>query len=365
MPVRRAKACLQCRKAKSRCSLSTPCSRCTTRRLDCQYVRALPHLENRSRAAFRPIRPATNSFTPNSAFTEDYLAGTLAGISPRADHDSSAAVAKEAEPDSRRYYTNIDENELFGSIQGGTEYGIPELPPYSDFTSYIFDMPESSDTPLAMTPATSHNSQMPEDTSADPSSFDMISPLLLNLEFPFDNPAFPTPHPTESTPSTKIPGPQLAQRPRSLQQGSLTARMVLSRMKEYSRMMADAKTLPPFIFPPCCLGPDDECPQNTSHRCLPEALAVCSNLTQMFYNRMPGSHNFVWKQICAHIRQMREEVRFYCSVSLCCVLFDANELASMKHAMKIRSLPPSNLLSYTGCCVPSARNQCQLKIRLG
>ncbi|KAJ5109441.1 hypothetical protein N7456_006116 [Penicillium angulare] len=314
MPVRRAKACVQCRKAKSRCSLSTPCSRCATRRLDCHYVRALPHLENRSRATFRPIRPATDFFTPNHSVSADDIPANHGGVLSSADRESSVPVGKEEEPKSKRCYANFDENELSGTIQGGTEYGNPGPPPCSDFSSHIFDIPESFDMPFAITPAASHNPhdpQVPEDTLADPPYFDMISPRLLNLDLPFDIPAFPTPHPTESTPSIKTTGPQLAQRPRSLQQGSLTAKMVFSRMKDYSRMMADAKTLPPFIFPPCCLGPDDECPPNEPHRCLPEALAVCSNLTHMFYNRMPGSHNFVWKQICAHIREMREEYEKY------------------------------------------------------
>jgi hypothetical protein len=102
-------------------------------------------------------------------------------------------------------------------------------------------------------------------------------------------------------------GPQLSQRARSLQQGSLTAKMILSRLTDYTRTMAKGRQMPPFIHPPC-FSSDDECSSRSPHQCLPEKLAVCVNLTQMFYSQLPGSHSFVWQQIRTHVQQMRAEV---------------------------------------------------------
>src|SRR5437867_1600362 len=42
MPVPRKRSCAQCRRAKTRCSLTSPiCSRCTSKRLKCDYSEAL------------------------------------------------------------------------------------------------------------------------------------------------------------------------------------------------------------------------------------------------------------------------------------------------------------------------------------
>ncbi|KAJ5134309.1 hypothetical protein N7526_005674 [Penicillium atrosanguineum] len=155
----------------------------------------------------------------------------------------------------------------------GPSTQTPDLPDYSEFMQFL----------------------------SLPDSFDMSvvneSPVELR-----------TPKSLNSMSSTQIPGPQLSQRERSLQQGSLTGKLLLGRLTVYTRMMADPKTLPPFIHPPCSLDSNDECPPDLPHQCLPEALAVCANLTKMFYSNMQGSHSFAWKQICTHLRQMSEEV---------------------------------------------------------
>lgn len=164
----------------------------------------------------------------------------------------------------------------------GTNNQMPDLPVYSDFTQF-FNLPESFDMSLA-NESSLHHSQIP-------GFRELTTPDSLNFA---------------SKP--QVLGPQLSQRARSLQQGSLTGKMLLGRLTDYTRMMADAKTLPPFIHPPCSLGHKDECPPDSPHECLPEALAVCANLTKMFYSRMSGSHSFIWQQICTHLRQLSEEV---------------------------------------------------------
>jgi hypothetical protein len=126
--------------------------------------------------------------------------------------------------------------------------------------------------------------------------------------------------------------PQFAHRTRSIQQGSLTAKIIFSRLGDYARMMGEGKTLPPFIHPPCCLGQSDLCAPDSPHQCLPEILALCANLTCMFYSHVPGSSVYVWQQICTHLRQVRADV----SPNLCslaCSYRNADAIISLRHTI--------------------------------
>lgn len=266
MPVRRAKACTNCRRAKAGCSLSSPCSRCAKRHLECHYASALPRPENHW-IGFRPIRPA-GACSVNEAHNVSEHAGSLTSAGTAAASSSFDVFSKETE--------------MTPVTAAGTDNQMPDLSVYSDFAQF-FDLPESLDMFLENEPAL-HNSQIP-------GFKELTTPDSLNFAS-----------------KTQVLRPQLSHRARSLQQGSLTGKMLLGRLTDYTRMMADAKNLPPFIHPPCSLGPNDECPPDSPHECLPETLAVCANLTKMFYSRISGSHGFIWQQICTHLRQMSEEV---------------------------------------------------------
>lgn len=276
MPVRKLKSCVHCRKAKARCSLSNPCSRCATRRLECQYATA-PLRPERRAVTFRAIRPAAGK--------------SVYGQAEQAfdrQHDAPFMAESTTSPPKRQSAEKSDSSSYAGFM--GAQQTIS-----TEAEEEIFSLPlagSTIDMSLAFTP--------------DPQT-SLISPHLLDLEFSNLFPGLATPA-SLNTPSIKSSSPQLSQRSRSLQEGSMTAKMIFSRVIDFSRQLADAKSLPPFIHPPCCLGPGDECSSQSSHQCLPESLAVCSNLCQMFYCRLPGSHDFVWKQICTHMRQMNGEV---------------------------------------------------------
>lgn len=96
----------------------------------------------------------------------------------------------------------------------------------------------------------------------------------------------------------------LSLRLRSDAQDTLTANILFSQLKVYPQMLAEGFKLPPFIFPPCCLSIEGQCPSDSTHTCLPEILAICASLTQMFVSRTPGSVDFVWKQIHAEVRRL-------------------------------------------------------------
>jgi hypothetical protein len=200
-----------------------------------------------------------------------------------------------------------------------TNTQVPDLGRWSgDSATQSFSLPSSISRALSLAPLY-HNGQNPNDASgpAYNSSVDPLSPSWFqDLDFPSD---FELPSDTGSfvanslliTPDSSCNEtlqPQFCQRTRSIQQGSLTAKMIFSKLADYTRMMGEGKTLPPFIHPPCCLGQSDGCTPDSPHRCLPEILAVCANLTQMFNARVLGSGGYVWQQICTHLRQLRAEV---------------------------------------------------------
>jgi hypothetical protein len=201
-----------------------------------------------------------------------------------------------------------------------TNAQIPRLTVCSeDYNQQVFGLPSST---LPALPLSSpyYSGQILNNGPEDSSFGDPLSPSWFrDLDFPS---AFELPcensnsdasrllvMPDQPNPSyTEKIQPQLSQRTRSVQQGSLTAKMIFSKLANYTQMMGEGKTLPPFIHPPCCVGQSDECAPESPHRCLPEILAVCANLTNMVYARVPGSHKYVWQQICTHLRKLRAEV---------------------------------------------------------
>jgi hypothetical protein len=269
MPVRRTRACEGCRVAKARCSLATPCSRCAKRGLECLYPsRCTPHRRNEG---LRSLKPAKN----HSGSTE-----AAHGIAPEAD-------AWESLPDV-----------VASSLESGLELA-QELSTTTRIQNISMDQPKNFETQELGISAYQYV-RWPDDAfRLSPSVEPFGSPL----------PSFDSPiNWLNAISSTQALGPQLSQRSRTLQQGSLTAKMVFARLTDFTRMLAEGKALPPFIYPPCSISNTGECPPGSRHRCLPGMMAVCANLTQMFYSRLPGSHSFVWQQICAHLRQIQSEV---------------------------------------------------------
>jgi hypothetical protein len=270
MPARRTKSCINCRSAKARCSQSTPCLRCSKRHLECNYTTDQSHQRDSRR--IRLIRPATRI-----------------GNNVEARAHSASAVASTC-------FSGIDENQDIEIV------------------------PATTDAPSALVTYTEASELYVFDADVDPSIFEPLSPSwFLNIDTPSDVETFftfenlsdfrliATPS-YQASPNTKACRPQLSLRTRSLQQGSLTAKMVFSKLRDYTHMLADGQNLPPFIHPPCRFGLDDQCIIGMSHQCLPEVLAVCANLTRMFHAQSSGGRGYVWQQICTHLRQLCDEV---------------------------------------------------------
>ncbi|KAJ5893107.1 pyridoxamine 5'-phosphate oxidase [Penicillium tannophilum] len=218
----------------------------------------MPPLEDRWPRGFRPIRPATDT-----TVTGTTVENAMDKASDTNLATPGAGSATIVENKTRSFSMHIHEEAEIPTQPETRTRTQPDMIDFSDFNE-LFDVSE----PPTMTPA-SHNLQ----TAHLPTVPDIISPRLLSLDPSMVFPGLVMPDSMDFNLGTEVLEPQLSQRSRSLQQGSMTAKMIFSRMSEYGRMMADAKTLPPFIHPPCCLGSGDECSPNAAHTCLPEVLA--------------------------------------------------------------------------------------------
>jgi len=99
---------------------------------------------------------------------------------------------------------------------------------------------------------------------------------------------------------------------------SLMARILVGQLENFPRMLIGGSRLPPFIYPQCVLDgrlPGQCVSPNGVHQCLPEPLANCVVLTQMFYNRTLSNNQLVWKTIYEEQKRLYEQVSKYSLLS--------------------------------------------------
>lgn len=262
----RTKACEPCRLAKTRCSLPAPCTRCGKRGLNCRYDTRRDDTGQQAKPrTLRPLKPAE---------TLSSISEGASGFSQTSGTSTASSKLGPSNVDAMRQTCSDGSSSL-----DAAEKIFPDVEIPSDLVTNLFDWPDSFEI----------------------SGFD--------FNFDFDMPF------SVSETALQPAEAQLEQRSRSLHQGALTAKMLFGKLASYSRIMADAKRLPPFIYPPCWSSQCSRCVADSPHRCLPETLAICSNLTQMYSLRREGSESFVWQQICAHLKQLRDQVNFVLQTS--------------------------------------------------
>lgn len=281
MSASRTKSCQPCRLAKARCSLEAPCSRCSNRGLECHYALGKP---NTRTAGFREIRPAP-------------------GVLSQTQSDDCVRVMTD---ELSNYGPIAVDFDLYSAVPEANAYGVPP------------EVDASSPIPASVEPEQRTN----RDTLPYSCTSRLTAPVAgLSLPPSRDNEAWSeeTPPCTESpTTSTLNPshmalrsvplGPQLIQRGRSLQQGSLTASMLLSRLADFARIMADCKELPPFIHPPCISQAGRMCLAGSSHCCLPPILSRCAGLIRSFHQTKNQS---VRQRISDHLREFLSDVSLF------------------------------------------------------
>jgi hypothetical protein len=88
--------------------------------------------------------------------------------------------------------------------------------------------------------------------------------------------------------------------------------ILLGQVTSYPKMMIEGDQLPPFIHAPCHIDNDlaPGCGERSRHQCLPQELAICESLVQMFYERTKANTDFVWTLIYEEQARLQREVCF-------------------------------------------------------
>ncbi|KAH7400927.1 hypothetical protein DE146DRAFT_478613 [Phaeosphaeria sp. MPI-PUGE-AT-0046c] len=278
----RIKSCLNCRIARAKCSLANPCLRCLTRNLECQYP--LSQSSGSGNRRIRIIKPALSPYTRS---------GKSCPVSFEATHleaNSSTVVASTTTPVPECIWTETADNSRTRLIG-------PSQPNHASPSSSLShhrpeNWPVEASTERPLSPSWF--------AGLDLTSASRISDEIGRLDA-FTQLAMPHQSASSNIEAMEV---QLSRRTRSLQQGSLAAKMVFSRLSDYTRMLAEGKELPPFIYPPCCTIQDNQCLSGLPHQCLPETLAVCANLARIFHNCEPESRGYAWHQVRLHIQRL-------------------------------------------------------------
>ncbi|KAK0652454.1 hypothetical protein B0T16DRAFT_406212 [Cercophora newfieldiana] len=154
-----------------------------------------------------------------------------------------------------------------------------------------------------------------------------------------------------SLPTTTPPTPTNLLSPRKMpnREAFLTSKILFSQLTSYPHMLVDGRgNLPPFIFPQCVLDGKsaDACRSQAkgNHTCLPEALANCTSLLHMFFNRTAASSGFVWRSIYDYQRQLGSKTLTSDTCELVAAL-QVVVILILVQALDMQSIPTNDVLS--------------------
>lgn len=339
MPISRKKACEQCRLAKARCSLDRICSRCVNRSLTCDYnggvSRAGPYtrphpLENPR--GFSSASPALNTVAPLSLFSPIDSGAPWPELGDAFRDESTLVNTELVDWDS---YQAVDSR---GTLRDQASLNMSEAAthppllgdsPHHELTNNLTlnELPDSilpwdypgtpqpGDISNALPGATTKQVDEAVVMSANVSELDCLSSPTDQREITGE---------IEKGTTITIYGKQ-SEKSQARRQGptpeqSLTTKILVGQIKNYPRMLIGGNRLPPFIFPQCIFN-GRLCRQCTAangmHQCLPEPLANCAALTQMFYSRSPGNTQLVWKTMYEEQKRLYEQVSINLSLRYC------------------------------------------------
>ncbi|KAI1184524.1 hypothetical protein F5B17DRAFT_442556 [Nemania serpens] len=334
MPISRKKACEQCRLAKARCSLDRVCSRCVNRGLACDYnggvSRAGPYTRPHSFESGRDLSLASPALPMVDPLD---LLSPLGSGAPwlefgAAFRDGSPLLNTEIVDwdlyrvaDSRgtlrdQASLNMSEAETHSALPGTSphhelrnELTSNELPGFilpSNFT----EKSQSADIRSTVLPdaATGQGGEAVTMSKNASEFFGLSSPTdKTEVASEKEKVTIVTIHVNQPE---KLQAWQQSATPGQ----SLTARILVGQIENYPRMLIRGSRLPPFIFPQCAFN-GKLCRQCTAvngiHQCLPEPLANCAALTQMFYSRGPGNAQLVWKTMYDEQKRLYEQSHTY------------------------------------------------------
>ncbi|KAI3332230.1 hypothetical protein HD806DRAFT_519010 [Xylariaceae sp. AK1471] len=337
MPISRKKSCEQCRLAKARCSLESVCSRCVNRGLSCKYAggsssRISPYTRQH---LVEPEQNSTTSLSP--AITTAPTLSSLFGL-PDSEVfysdfgdvvDETPALDNIERPNWDSYQINVPQGVPWGQASWDrsgepTHSQLPGdrsdlgVPNYSTFGRLSTSM--SPWCFLATSSLGNSQTKIGSTATVTAAAGQVEEDLANTLRLP--QPEFPLSQGEESEQPTEIADGSmvaiygrrykhfLALRWAPTTEKSLMTRVLSGQIESYPRMLIRGSRLPPFIYPQCVLNNrlSHQCTaMNGSHQCLPEPLANCAVLTQMFYNRSSSNAQFVWKMIYDEQKRLYEQ----------------------------------------------------------
>ncbi|KAI0426785.1 hypothetical protein F5Y09DRAFT_51095 [Xylaria sp. FL1042] len=320
MPISRKKACEQCRLAKTRCSLDPVCLRCLDRGLECNYSGGSlrvgpytrPHLAGVEQNPSL-VNPAISTESLSSVFGLPGSGASSLGFE-EVFTEEHASILNNGEVD-----TLLDQ----AVWNGGME--TPHLAPSRDLSYH--EAP--NDTALDLYPPFT----IPWDFTRESRLWNLQSnvfpPAMNDQSVEVAAKGLPQPD-RPSSPREEIESPEeiestiavyveryehlLAQRRGVTNERPLMAKILQGQMENYPMMLIRGSRLPPFIYPQCILNNklSHRCTSaNGTHQCLPEPLANCAALTQMFSSRKPNNSLFIWKAIYDENRRLYKEYPTY------------------------------------------------------
>ncbi|KAJ6789575.1 hypothetical protein PWT90_08494 [Aphanocladium album] len=303
MPISRKKSCARCRQSKLRCNLDAPsCSQCTRRRLKCVYDgrdsdRVAPYsfpASTTSTAAISvPSLPVDTSASITAFENPHAISGTVTSLATTAAEDDSL----------------LD----FGGGELPFDWLTVGRPAYSGLES-----PKSFDIDTVELPYVTprdlfygaHNQQGFAAALVETEAQHSRHSTNINLELSERNTrgALGRSHDVQLV-STAAPSDQKILRRRIFLKDCVLTSVVLGQLTGYPRMMIEGELLPPFIQAPCHYDEEQapECRVAGRHKCLPEILAICASLVEMFYSRTQANEQFVWKMIYVERARLRKK----------------------------------------------------------
>lgn len=299
---KRPRSCRACNQAKIKCSHSAPCHQCTRKGLKCIF----DHQQGRKEASENVVTTPVHETVAAAATSVDSVAGLVDfGVEGSSDElgdeliqNTDQTVEHEFEALPRTY----------SSSQDGT------------CSTDAVDLGEIFDENFLSTNTTTLAGQdslmtLFDDHSRDPTTKDIISNINFwpdglsgkELQLPTFSPASPLGTLSKAigtSPSSEIVTPSHFAKnlvKTSLQQ--IHATMIIDMIYAYPRMMTRRETFPPFIhaYSPVIDTVEDQ-------YSLPEHLAHCMGIAQLFVARNDDTRSFVWSTIRAEMRSFRDSL---------------------------------------------------------
>lgn len=267
-PRRKRKACIECHKSKTRCSQSSPCSRCRKRNLTCEYVHDFlnQHGSNSQGQDGWCSIPTTVENFGNDPSTFSSFTTSIPTFDEIINGDMSSSIGSQPDP-------------------GLLSLLLHLVTPVSGNLSQQLVAPPN---PIAKHIPINIYFQPTLDPIGDASELSWVQVGNTHcLDTESNKPKTSVTHKKETIES------------------KLTKKLLIGQLFNYLKMMNSSR-LPPFIFGSCKQG--DGCGLNGSHQCLLRPLENCRAIITMAENIATSNKGFIWTIVENEVLRLYKEV---------------------------------------------------------